>query len=126
MDLASTTGALVALSVEMAEQLVVVDVLPGARRLPLEPDAGMVLPDAKLACVRAHEQARSGDLRPVIDAGGADPRISCAAAPLRIAPRDIAVVWLMLPGGAGVPAEAIAATRRTAGRIASQLSAGAV
>jgi hypothetical protein len=34
MDLAHATGALVALSVEMAGQGIVIDVLPGTRRLP--------------------------------------------------------------------------------------------
>jgi hypothetical protein len=34
---------------------------------------------------------------------------------------DVGAVWLMVPGGGGVPEPAIAATRRTAGRIATQL-----
>jgi IclR family transcriptional regulator, acetate operon repressor len=72
--------------------------------------------------VRAHEQARRGDLRAVVEAGTVDRRISCVASPLRLSPRDIAVVWLMVPGGAGVPAPVVAATRRTAGRIAAGLS----
>jgi hypothetical protein len=122
MNLANATGALVALSAEVGGQLLVVDVLPGTSRLAVEPDPGMVLAGAKLAAVRAHEQARQGDLRPVVDAGAVDRRVSCVAAPLRISPRDVAVVWLMVPGGAGVPAAAVAATRRTAGRIASRLS----
>jgi IclR family transcriptional regulator, acetate operon repressor len=122
MDLANATGELVALSVEMAGQLLVVEVLPGTRRLALEPNPGMVLERGKQAAVRAHEQAHRGDMRPVIDAGDVDPRVSCVAAPLRLSPRDVAAVWLMVPGGEGVPAPVVAATRRTAGRIASQLS----
>jgi DNA-binding IclR family transcriptional regulator len=122
MDLANATGALVALSVEMAGQLVVVEVLPGKSRLALEPDPGMVLERGQEAAVRAHKQARRGDLRPVVDAGEVDPRVSCVAAPLRLSPRDVAVVWLMVPGGVGVPAGVVGATRRTAGRIASMLS----
>jgi IclR family transcriptional regulator, acetate operon repressor len=122
LDLAYGTRALVALSVQMADQSVVVEVLPGVSRLPHEPDPGMVISDARMAVVRAQAQASFGDLRPVLDAGGVDPGVSCAAAPLRLSPRDVAVVWLMLPGGAGVPDPVLAAARRTAGRIASALS----
>jgi len=122
LDLVNVTGALVALSVEMAGQALVIDVLPGTRRLPYEPHPGAVLELATSAARRAHERARHGDLRPVIDAGGADRRISCVAAPFRLSPRDVGAVWLMVPGGAGVPASMVAATRRAAGRIASQLS----
>ncbi|MFJ9007942.1 helix-turn-helix domain-containing protein [Streptomyces canus] len=132
MELATSTGALVALSVEMAGQGLVIEVLPGVRRLAREPDPGMALADAdlatfglqsaNLAAVRAHRQAHHGDLRPVIDAGDNDPRVSCVAAPLRISPHDVAAVWLMVPGGTGVAAPMVAATRRTAGRIATQLS----
>jgi IclR family transcriptional regulator, acetate operon repressor len=122
LDLAHATRALVALNVEMAGQGIVVDVLPGVSRLPLEPDPGIVISDRRTAVVRAQTQARHGDLRPVIDAGGVHPGISCAAAPLRLSPRDVAVVWLMVPGGAGVPEPVVAAARRTAGRIASALS----
>ncbi|WP_330302060.1 MULTISPECIES: hypothetical protein [unclassified Streptomyces] len=53
------------------------------------------------------------------DAGGNHPRVSCAAAPPRISPHDVAAVWLMVPGGTGVPAPVVAETRRTAGRIAA-------
>jgi IclR family transcriptional regulator, acetate operon repressor len=124
LDLANATGALVVLSVEMAGHGVLVEVLPGRSRLApeLSPEPGMVLEGTGLAAVRAHEQAHRGDLRPVIDAGGVDPRGSCVAAPLRLSPRDVAAVWLMLPGGAGIPAPAVPATRRTASRIASGLS----
>jgi IclR family transcriptional regulator, acetate operon repressor len=122
MDLANATGALVALSVEMAGELLVIDVLPGKSRLAVEPDPGMAVAEAKTAVARAHEQAHRGDLRPVIDAGGVDRRISCVAAPLKISAQDVAAVWLMVPGGSGVPAPLVAATRRTAGRIASMLS----
>jgi DNA-binding IclR family transcriptional regulator len=122
LDLANATSALVALSVEMAGHGLVIEVVPGKNRLALEPDPGMVLDGTKLAAVRAHEQARRGDLRPVIDAGAVHPEVSCVAAPLRLSPRDVAAVWLMVPGGAGVPAPIVAATRRTAGRIASGLS----
>jgi len=125
MDLANASGALVALSVELAGEGLVIDVLPGTRRLPLEPDPGTVLEVATSAALRAHEQARRGDLRPVIDAGGADPRISCVAAPLRLSTGDVGAVWLMVPGGAGVPSWMVAATRRTAGRIAAQLPSAA-
>lgn len=121
MDLANATGALVALSVEMAGH-VVVEVLPGRSALAMEPDPGMVIEGAKLAAVRAHEQAHRGDLRPVVDVGTVDRRINCVAAPLRLSSRDVAVVWLMAPGGMGVPAPVVAATRRAAGRIASRLS----
>lgn len=126
LDLANTTGALVALSVEMSGGLVVIEVLAGRNRLAVEPDPGMVVAGGKLAAVRAHEQARKGDLRPVVDAGEVDRRVSCVAAPLRLSSRDVAVVWLMVPGGTGVPASTVAATRRTAGRIASMLSQPAV
>lgn len=122
LDLAYASRALVALSVQMADQSVVVEVLPGVSSLPLEPDPGTVVTDARMAVVRAHAQASSGDLRPVLDAGGVHPEISCVAAPLRLSPGDVAVVWLMLPGGAGVPDPLTAAARRTASRIASALS----
>jgi IclR family transcriptional regulator, acetate operon repressor len=136
MDLANATGALVALSVEMAGKCVITDVMPGTRPLAYEPEPGLVVdnrglaacvPDAaKLAAVRAHERAPRGDLRPVIDAGGADPRVSCVAVPLRIAPHDVAVVRLLVPGRGGVPAPVVEATRRTAKRIASELSPATV
>jgi IclR family transcriptional regulator, acetate operon repressor len=95
--------------------------LPGTRRLALEPSPGMTLEGGRQAVVRAHEQARRGDMRPVVDAGAVDRRVSCVAAPLRLSPRDVAVVWVMLPG-ASVPTSAVAATRRSAGRIASRLA----
>lgn len=136
MDLANATGALVALTVEMAGRNVVVDVMPGTRPLAHEPTPGLVcgaeefaalgLDPAKVATVRAHRRARHGDLRPVVDAGGGHPRISAAAAPLRISPRDVAAVLLMVPGRGGVAAPLVEATRRTAARIASQLSASAL
>jgi hypothetical protein len=122
MDLANVSGALVGLSVEMAGRGMVVDVLPGTRRLPYEPQPGSGGP-SPIAALRAHERARCGDLRPVVDAGVTDRRVSCIAAPLRLSPRDAGAVWLMTPGGAGVPAAIVAATRRTAARIASQLPA---
>ena len=50
-----------------------------------------------------------------------DRRVSSVAAPLRVWPQDIAVVWVIMPAGAGVPASVAEATRRTADRIASQL-----
>ncbi len=125
MDLSDATGDLVVLSVEMGGHGVVIEVLPGRVRLPLEPEPGRVLSGRRLAAVRAHEQAHRGDLRPVIDAGEVDPRVSCVAAPLRLSPRDVAAVWLMVPGGDGVPESAVAATRRTAGRIATALSRSA-
>jgi DNA-binding IclR family transcriptional regulator len=131
IDLASATGSLVALSVEMAGHTVVVDVVPGTRRLAFEPKPGMALDRAELAAVglepprlasvRAQERARGGDLRPVIDMGGADLRVSCVAAPLRVSPHDVGAVSLMVPGRGGVPATLVAATRRTADRIAAQL-----
>jgi IclR family transcriptional regulator, acetate operon repressor len=122
LELATATRALVALSVQMAGQAVIVEVLPGVSRLPLEPDPGMAVSDARLAFVRAHAQAMRGDLRPVIDVGAAHPAISCVAAPMRLSPRDVGAVWLMVPGGAGVPEPVVTAARRTAGRIASALS----
>lgn len=136
MDLANATGAHVALSVEMAGRSVVIDVMPGTRPLAYEPEPGLVyderdlaavgLEASRLAVVRAHERARRGDLRPVVDAGRADSRISCVAAPLRLSPRDVATVKLMVPGRAGVPAPLVDATRRTAARIAAQLTGAAV
>ena len=132
MELASATGATVALSVEMAGEGMVIDVLPGKRVLPHHPEPGMTLDrarlaevgidPAKLAALRAHEQAHRGDLRPVIDAGGVVPGVSCVAAPLRLSRGDVGAVWMIVPSGEGVPAPLVAATRRTAGRIASQLS----
>lgn len=123
MDLASITGAWVALSVEMAGQGVVVDVIPGTRPLAHEPELGLVVTRADLAAtVCAHERARGGDLRPVVDAGEVDPRVSCVAAPLRISSRDAAAVSLMLPGRGGIPPQLVDATRRVAARIASQLA----
>jgi DNA-binding IclR family transcriptional regulator len=121
-ELASATGALVALSVEMAGQGMVIDVLSGAMRLPLEPDPGMAFADGRLAAAQAHAQARHGDLRAVVEAGQVHPDISCAAAPLRLSPREVGAVWLMVPGERGVPSPMVAATRRTAGRIASALT----
>ena len=80
MDLASATGEIVALSVEMAGEGMVIDV-------------AIVAPD-----------------------------ISCVAAPLRLAHGGVGAVWMMILGGAPISAPFVAATRRTAGRIASQLS----
>lgn len=132
MALAHATGAHVVLSVEMAGRGVVVDVLPGAERIAWEPHPGMALhadelaaaglPAGRLAAVRAQEAAHRGDLRPVLDAGDADPRISCVAAPLRLSPYDAGAIWLMVPGGDGVGDLAMTATRRTAGRIAADLA----
>jgi DNA-binding IclR family transcriptional regulator len=125
MDLASSTGELVALSADTGGLAVVIDVLPGRRRLALEPSPGTVMQVGEIAALRAHEQARRGDLRAVIDAGAVDPRVSCVAAPLRLSPNDVAAVQLMVPGSGGVPSAFVAATRRTAGRIASALSRSA-
>ncbi len=124
LELANATGGLVALSVDMSGHAVVVEVFPGRTPLPLEPEQGMVLGGSQMAVVRAHEQARRGDMRAVVDAGGIHPDLSCVAAPMKVSSRDVAVVWLMVPGGAGVPEPAILATRRIAGVIASSLSGG--
>ena len=132
MDLANASGARVELCVEMAGRYVVVDVMPGTRPLAHEQEPGFVydkegfvtlgLEASQLAVVRAHERARHGDLRPVLDPGGADPRMSCVSAPLRVPARDVVTVNLMVPGRTGVPAPMVDATRRTAERIAAQLS----
>ena len=132
MDLASATGALIGLSVEMAGEGMVIDVLPGRHALPCQPEPGMSLDRARLAetgidpeklvSLRAHEQAHRGDLRPVVDVGAVHPGVSVVAAPLRLSHGDVGAVWMMLPGEGGVPAPLVAATRRTAGRIASRLS----
>jgi hypothetical protein len=122
LDLAQATGALVALSVEMAGHAMVVDVVRAPHGLALEPAPGIQMNDPRMAGVRAHQQAHRGDMRPIIDAGQVDPRLSCVAAPLRLSPRDVGAVWLMVPGGEGVPAPLVAATRQTAGRIATRLS----
>ncbi|MEU3186813.1 helix-turn-helix domain-containing protein [Streptomyces sp. NPDC006923] len=133
MELARATGALVALSVEAAGRGLVIDVLPGARPLEQrEPRPGMVLRQdefaavgvdiARVAPVRAHRQARHGDLRPVLDPGDADPAVACAAAPFRVSRHDTGAIWLMVPGGDGLSDSAVTAARRTAGRIAADLS----
>ena len=90
MDLATGTGELVALVVESAGELLVIEVLPGTRPLAFEPEPGMSLRDPRLAPARAYDQARRGDLRTVLDAGAFDRRISpvCrAAASLAARPR---------------------------------------
>jgi IclR family transcriptional regulator, acetate operon repressor len=122
MDLANATGALVALSAEIGGQILVMEVLAGRSRLAVEPDVGMAVEESMTAAARAHKRAHRGDMRPVIDAGAVDRRVSCVAAPLRLSRRDVAAVWLMVAGAAGIPAPMVAATRRTAGRIASMLS----
>ncbi|WP_329458020.1 helix-turn-helix domain-containing protein [Streptomyces sp. NBC_01497] len=131
MELAGATGGLVALSVDIGGRGLMVEVLPGDRPVARAPRPGLLheddlaavgLPVARLAVVRAHERAHTGDMRPVIDAGGVDPRVSCVAAPLRLSPSDTGAVSLMLPGGAGIPDPMVNATRRTAGRIATELS----
>lgn len=132
MDLATATGGLVSLSVEIAGQGLVVEVIPGVHRMPFEPEPGIQPDEAtlaaaglaagRLASIRAHEQAHHGDLRPVIDAGGVDPRVSCVAAPLLLSPHDAGAVSLMMPGAHGVTDLGVRATRRTAGRIATELS----
>jgi hypothetical protein len=132
MDLASATGEIVALSVEMAGEGMVVDVLPGRRTHPHQPEPGLTpnraelaergIDPAKLAFLRAHERARRGDLRPVVDVAIVAPDVSCVAAPLRLAHGGVGAVWMMVPGGAPISAPIVAATSRVARRIASQLS----
>ena len=132
MLLAGATGATVAMSVEMAGEGMVVEVLPGKRVLPFHPEPGMSLDRARLAAagldptnlaaLRAHERAHQGDLRPVLDVGGVLPGVSCVAAPLRLPHGDVGAVWMIVPSREGVPEPLIAATRRTAGAIASMLS----
>jgi len=132
MDLANASGAHVTLAVEIAGESVYVEVLPGTRRLAYEPEPGRSLNEAalaewglerdKTASVRALKGARNGDLRPVVDVGGADARLSCAAAPLRISRDDVATVGVIVPGRSGVPAPLVEATRRTAAQIASRLA----
>jgi IclR family transcriptional regulator, acetate operon repressor len=121
LDLAFATGALVALSVEMADHTAFVEVVPGKTRLPHEPEPGMVLGMPKSAKALAREQSRRGDLRLVIDAGG-DLGISVASAPIRLSAREVAVVKVMVPSTSGVPEPLVLATRRVADRIASDLS----
>ncbi|MGW6740076.1 hypothetical protein ACWGDX_04870 [Streptomyces sp. NPDC055025] len=111
----------------------IVEVLPGVRPLAVEPAPGMAVRDdlpaatglraERLALIRAQDAARSGDMRPVLDAGEADPYVSCVAAPLRISPRDTGAVSVMVPGGDGVSDHVVAATRRTVGLITTGLSA---
>ncbi|GHJ37526.1 helix-turn-helix domain-containing protein [Streptomyces sp. TS71-3] len=132
LDLARASGALVAISVETAGHGLVLDVLPSVRPLKgPEPRPGMALhPDelaplgldvSRVASVRAHHRAHRGDLRPVLDLGHADPRVTCVAAPLRISARDVGAVWVMLPGAADVSDAVVGATWRTARRIAAEL-----
>ncbi|MCF3961114.1 helix-turn-helix domain-containing protein [Streptomyces fuscigenes] len=131
MDLARATGGLVALSVDIGGRRLVLDVLPGSRPVAFEPRPGPMddehlaaigLPAARLATARAHAQARAGDLSPVIDIGDVDPRVSCVAAPLRLSRSDTGAVSLMLPREEGIADHVVRATRRTAGRIATELS----
>ena len=132
MDLARATGEIVALSVEMAGEGMVIDVLPGRRTHRHQPEPGKTpiraelvergFDPTQLAYLRAHEQAHRGDMRPVIDVAIVAPDVSCVAAPLRLPRGGVGAVWMMIPGGAPIPAPFVAATRRTAGRIASQLS----
>ncbi|MCL2419992.1 MAG: helix-turn-helix domain-containing protein [Conexibacteraceae bacterium] len=123
MDLAHATGELVSLVVESAGQLLVIEVFPGTRRLAFEPEPGTMLEDPGLAVRRARERARNGNLQPVIDAGAYDRRISSVAAPLRLSAQDFAFVWVITPGGSGIPASIVAATRHASDRIAAQLGA---
>lgn len=132
VELAKATGGLVALSVDVAGRGLVVDVLPGNHPVAVEPRPGMMLSQdglaapglraGRLAAIRAHIQAHAGDMRPVIDHGGADPRVNCVAAPLRLSRSDTGAVWLMMPAEQGIAAHVVSATRRTAGRIATELS----
>ena len=113
MDLARVTGGLAALSVERAGRSLVIDVLPSARRFPIEPHPGLVLdkdklaaaglPTGRLAWLRAQEAAHRGDLRPVIDAGGTDPEINCVAAPLRLSPHDTGTTGSWSPAKTASP-----------------------
>lgn len=121
LDLARATGEHVSLVVESAGQLLVIEVFPGSRGLAFEPEPGTMLENPRLAVPRAREQVRHGDLRPVVDAGTYDRRISTVAAPVRLSPHDFAFLWLIMPGGSGIPASIVAAARHAAGRIASQL-----
>jgi DNA-binding IclR family transcriptional regulator len=132
MDLASATGEIVALSVEMAGEGMVIDVLPGKRSHPHQPEPGLTptraelvergLDPAKMAFLRAHERAHRGDLRPVVDVDIVAPDVSCVAAPLRLAHGGVGAVWMMIPGAGPISAPFVAATSRVARRIASQLS----
>jgi IclR family acetate operon transcriptional repressor len=131
MALARATGCLVALSADVGGRGLVLDVLPGTRPVALEPCPGLLyedsvaaagLPTARLAVARAHAQAHEGDMRPVIDAGSVDPRVSCVAAPLRLSRSDTGAVLLMVPREDGLSDHVVGATRRTAGRIATELS----
>jgi DNA-binding IclR family transcriptional regulator len=129
-DLANASGAHVALGVDMGGRMVTVDVAPGIRPLAWLPEPGTVVSEqiaragldaARLAVSRAHARATDHDLRPVIDAGGVHPGISCVAAPLCLGGGDVGVIWAMTPGGAGVPRALVSATRHIAERVAAQL-----
>ena len=86
------TGALVALSVEMAGEMLVIEVLPGKRAFPLQPEPGMTHDRARLAEMgidrrsspRSEHTSRhtAAIMRPVLDVGGVHPEISCVAAPV--------------------------------------------
>jgi DNA-binding IclR family transcriptional regulator len=127
MELAVTSGALVALGVEQGGTTRVLEVFPGARALEVEPEPGMSLEAAsigiagldtgKMAVLKALVQARTGDTRPVVDVGGGHPEVSCVAAPLRLSASERAAVWMMLPRDRQVPNEAVPAIRRAAHRI---------
>jgi IclR family acetate operon transcriptional repressor len=134
LELARASGGLVVLSAEAAGHGLVLDVLPAVRPLDApEPRPGMVLSRdslaalgldvTRLAGVRAHHRAHHGDLRPVIDLGDVDPTVVCIAAPCRFPPHDAGAVWLMLPSAGGMPESAVAATHRTAQRIAAGAAA---
>jgi DNA-binding IclR family transcriptional regulator len=117
MDLARAAGAYVGFSVEVGGLGMVIEALPGATRLAVEPDPGAPMDKAQMATARAFVQARRGNLRPVIEAGEVHPKVSCVAVPLRLPARKTAAVWLMVPGAAGVPAPLVVAAGRTAARI---------
>lgn len=121
MHLAHATGEFVALVVDSAGQLLVIEVFPGSRRLAFEPEPGTALGNAGLAVARARDRALRGDMRPVVEAGLFDRRISTVAAPLRLSPDDVAFVWVIMPGGSGIPLSVVGAARHTANRLSSQL-----
>jgi IclR family transcriptional regulator, acetate operon repressor len=131
LDLATATRETTSLSLDRWGRPEIVDVVPGARRLPFGPTPGLVLDGsdarteplelAALAGLQAQGRARRGDLTPVVEAGEAHPALSCVAAPFRTRSGLIGAVETVVAGGHGVHRSLIGTTAQAALAVSRRL-----
>jgi DNA-binding IclR family transcriptional regulator len=123
-ELAAATGATVAMSAAVGEDIVFLDLIDAQCALRRSPELGSPVPDGT-AMARVHGLGDPAvPHRPpvlAVDLGGVDPDLSCVAAAVRLPHGGRAAVTIVVPG-THLPHHLLDAVRATAARISGLLS----